>query len=79
MVVPRGPDGPMNQVRMMTYGILRGAHIRIGSQDIPDYLDGVPAKTNAELIARIVRIAKELGREIATPEDVRALFKLPKK
>jgi 3-keto-5-aminohexanoate cleavage enzyme len=79
MVVPRGPDGPMNQVRMMTYGILRGAHIRIGSQDVPDYLDGVPAKSNAELIARVVRIAKELGREIATPEEVRALFDLPRK
>ena len=79
MVVPRGPDGPMNQVRMMTYAILRGAHLRIGSQDVPEYLDGVPAKSNAELIARVVRIAKELGREVATPDDVRTLFELPKK
>jgi len=26
-----------------------------------------------------VRIAKELGREIATPDDVRTLFDMPKK
>ena len=79
LIVPRGNIGPTHQTRMMTFGIIKGAHIRIGCQDIPEYLEGVPAKSNAELVARLVRIAKDLNREVATPDDVRALFNLPQK
>ncbi|HQA95273.1 MAG TPA: 3-keto-5-aminohexanoate cleavage protein, partial [Thermotogota bacterium] len=43
------------------------------------YSKGVLAKSNAELVARIVRIAKELGRPIATPDEVRDYFHLQKK
>jgi 3-keto-5-aminohexanoate cleavage enzyme len=49
----------------------------LGGQDIPYYADGVPAKSNAQLIKRIVRIETELGREIATPEDTRKILGLP--
>jgi len=34
------------------------------------------AKSNAELVERVVRIAKEFGREIATPSDARKILSL---
>ena len=34
------------------------------------------AKSNGELVAKVVRIAKELGREIATPDEARAILGL---
>jgi 3-keto-5-aminohexanoate cleavage enzyme len=40
------------------------------------YSRGVPARTNAEFVERIVRIAREYGREIATPEEARRILKL---
>jgi 3-keto-5-aminohexanoate cleavage enzyme len=36
----------------------------------------VPAKSNAELVESILRIAKELGREIATPDDAHKILGL---
>ena len=37
---------------------------------------GVLAKSNGELVEKAVRIAKELGREIATPAEARAILGL---
>ena len=37
---------------------------------------GVKAKSNAEQVTKIIRIAKELGREIATPDEARGLLKV---
>ena len=73
-VTARGTAGPIEQTRMLTFVIIKGGHVRLGTQDIPYYADGVPAKSNAQLVERIVRIATELGREIATPDDVRKIL-----
>jgi 3-keto-5-aminohexanoate cleavage enzyme len=41
------------------------------------YLDkGVIAKSNADLVKKVVRIARELGREIATPDEARKILGL---
>ena len=37
---------------------------------------GVLAKSNGELVAKIVRIARELGREPATPDEARQILGL---
>lgn len=58
--------------------ILLGGHVRVGFEDNPYYSKGVLAKSNAELVARIARIGKDLGREIATPEEARELLGIPK-
>jgi 3-keto-5-aminohexanoate cleavage enzyme len=50
--------------------------VRLGGQDTPYYLDGVPAKSNAHLVERAVRIAREIGREIATPSETRRILGL---
>ncbi|MFN2364613.1 MAG: 3-keto-5-aminohexanoate cleavage protein, partial [Halarsenatibacteraceae bacterium] len=34
------------------------------------------AESNAELVARIVRLAEEVGREIATPAEAREILKI---
>lgn len=79
LIAPRGPSGPINQTRLLTLGIMRGAHVRLGCQDLADYAEGVPATSNAQIVARIARIATELGREIATPDDVRRMLAMPSK
>ena len=69
--------GP-NEFPMTTMGIIMGGHIRVGFEDNIYLSKGVPAKSNAELVEKAVRIAKDLGREIATPEEARAILSLPK-
>ena len=76
-VTARGTARPMEQTRMLTFVIIKGGHVRLGTQDIAYYAEGVAAKTNAQLVERIVRIATELGREIATPDDTRSMLGLP--
>ncbi len=79
LLAPRGTAGPLGQTRMLTFGIIKGAHVRLGSQDTPYYVDGVPAQSNAQIIARIARISRELGREIATADDARRILGLPQR
>ena len=57
--------------------ILLGGHCRIGFEDNIFYRKGELAKNNAQLIARTARIAKELGREIATPDEARQMLGIP--
>lgn len=78
-VTARGTAEPMGQTHMLTFVIIKGGHVRLGTQDIPYYTEGVPAQSNAQLVERMVRIATELGREIATPDDTRRMLGLPEK
>jgi len=56
--------------------IVMGGHVRVGFEDNL-YLDkGVLAKSNGELVARVVRLAKELGREVATSAEARVILGL---
>lgn len=64
------------QLPMATAAILLGGHARVGLEDNIYYTKGVPA-TNAMLVARVVRLARELGREIATPDEARRILRLP--
>ncbi|HEY6007648.1 MAG TPA: 3-keto-5-aminohexanoate cleavage protein [Geobacteraceae bacterium] len=61
------------------YGtITLGGNIRVGFEDNIYYSKGRLAASNAELVERAARIAKDCGRELARPEDVREMFKLRK-
>ena len=61
------------------YGtIALGGNIRVGFEDNIYYSKGRLAASNAELVERAARIAKDCGREIARPDDVRAMLKLRK-
>lgn len=56
--------------------ITLGGHVRVGFEDNVYYSKGVLAKSNAELVERIARISKELGREVATPDEARKILSL---
>ena len=55
-----------------------GGNVRVGFEDNLNVARGVPAKSNGELVAKVVRIAKELGRDIATPDEARKILSLTK-
>ena len=52
--------------------ISRGGHVSIGLGDQPYSELGSP--TNAELVSRVVDMGRALGREPATPDDLRQVF-----
>jgi 3-keto-5-aminohexanoate cleavage enzyme len=56
--------------------ILNGGHARAGFEDNVFYRPGEPAKSNAQLIERLVRIAREVGRPIANAAQTRELLGL---
>jgi uncharacterized protein (DUF849 family) len=56
--------------------IAMGGNVRVGFEDNIFIERGVLARSNAELVEKVVRIAKELGREIAEPEEAREILKL---
>jgi 3-keto-5-aminohexanoate cleavage enzyme len=66
----------MHELPMTTTSILMGGHVRVGLEDNLFYRKGELAKSNAQLVERIVRISKELGREIATPAEAREMIGL---
>ncbi len=56
--------------------IISGGHVRVGFEDNVYLSKGVMADTNAQLVEKVVRLAKELGREIATPAEAREILGL---
>ena len=67
--------GPF-QLPMTTMAMLMGGHVRVGLEDNIYYAKGRLLSSNAEAVERTVRIANELGREIATPAQTRRLLGL---
>ncbi len=63
------------QLPLAVTAIAMGGHVRVGLEDNIYYSKGRLA-TNEELIARVARIAGELGRPIATPDDARRMLRL---
>jgi 3-keto-5-aminohexanoate cleavage enzyme len=64
------------QLPLTTMGMILGGCIRVGMEDNIYYSKGELARSNAELVARSVRIARELGKEPATPEEARKILGL---
>lgn len=56
--------------------IILGGHVRVGFEDNIYYKKGQLAKSNEELVRRIVRLADELGREIASPAEARKILNI---
>lgn len=54
--------------------IILGGHVRVGFEDNIYYKRGQLAQGNEELVARIARLAAELGREVATPAEARKIL-----
>ena len=71
---------PPTHWQVLTKSILLGGHVRVGMEDSP-YVDkgDTLARTNAELVEKIVRISRELGREIASADEARQITGLATK
>jgi 3-keto-5-aminohexanoate cleavage enzyme len=63
------------QLPMTTMALLMGGHIRVGLEDNIYYAKGKLAR-NEELVARVRRIAEELQREVASPDEARQILRL---
>jgi 3-keto-5-aminohexanoate cleavage enzyme len=57
--------------------LVMGGHIRVGMEDNIYYQKGELVRRNAQFVERIMRIAHEYGRDIATPKDARTILQLP--
>ncbi|PTX62486.1 3-keto-5-aminohexanoate cleavage enzyme [Melghirimyces profundicolus] len=64
-----------HQLPMAALAITLGGHVRVGLEDNLYYRKGELA-TNARLVERIRRIAGELEREVATPDEARQILRL---
>jgi uncharacterized protein (DUF849 family) len=64
------------QFQAATMAIIMGGHCRVGLEDNLYMEKGVMAKSSAEQVERMVKIARELGREIATSDEARQMLNL---
>jgi uncharacterized protein (DUF849 family) len=64
------------QFPICTQSLLLGGHVRVGLEDNLYLERGVMATSNAEQVAKIIRIARELGLEPASPDEGREILGL---
>jgi 3-keto-5-aminohexanoate cleavage enzyme len=63
-----------DQLIITTLGLIMGGNVRVGMEDNIYYRKGELAKSNAHLVARSVRIIRELELEPASPEEGREIL-----
>lgn len=68
--------GYPQEFNVAALSIMMGGHVRVGFEDNIYVKKRIVAKSNAELVEKVVRIARELDRDIATPDEARELLKL---
>lgn len=61
---------------IMYTALALGGHVRVGMEDNIMYGKGQLAKSNVEFVERTKRIVAELGKDIATPDEARAILGL---
>jgi 3-keto-5-aminohexanoate cleavage enzyme len=66
------------QTPMAMLAIGMGGHVRVGLEDNIYYRKGELA-SNEQLVARVARIAAELGRPVATPDEAREMLRLARR
>ncbi|HMP41966.1 MAG TPA: 3-keto-5-aminohexanoate cleavage protein [Roseiflexaceae bacterium] len=64
------------QLPMTTMALTMGLHVRVGMEDNVYYRRGELVEHNARLVDRTVRIAHELDRQPATPDEARRILGL---
>lgn len=65
-----------HQLTLATIALAMGGNVRVGFEDNIYYRKGQLARSNAELVARVARIATELDRPVATPDQAREILQL---
>jgi 3-keto-5-aminohexanoate cleavage enzyme len=67
-----------HEIPIATMAMLLGGHVRVGMEDNIYLEKGILAKSNAELVSKVVRLAKELGISVATPDEAREILNIKK-
>ncbi|MDL2219935.1 3-keto-5-aminohexanoate cleavage protein [Ruminococcaceae bacterium OttesenSCG-928-O06] len=62
------------QTAISAFALLMGHHVRTGMEDNVYYSRGKLADNNAQLVERLVRMAKDLDRPLATPAQAREML-----
>lgn len=62
------------QLPLSALATVMGGHVRVGLEDNLFYRKGELARDNAQLVARVARLAGELERPVATPAQARAML-----
>ena len=65
-------------IPIMLTTLALGGHVRVGLEDNIYYHKGVLARSNAQLVERVVRLAGEIGRPVAGPDEARRILSLPR-
>jgi uncharacterized protein (DUF849 family) len=65
-----------HQFNLITMGAIMGGNVRTGMEDNIYLGKGELARSNADLVAKTVRILRELSLEPATPDEARAMLGL---
>jgi len=65
-----------HQFPMMEFALAWGGHVRVGFEDNIYLEKGVLAKSNAELVTKMVSLAAKFGRPVATIEESRKILNL---
>jgi uncharacterized protein (DUF849 family) len=65
-----------HQVQFCTQSVLLGGNVRVGLEDSLYIGQGQLARSNADQVRKIRSIVEELGLEIASPADARAMLSL---
>lgn len=65
-----------HQIPFATMAAAMGGHVRVGLEDSLMIAKGTLAERNADQVVKIRRIVEDLGRELASPDEVRAMLGL---
>lgn len=68
--------GYPDEFKAAALAIMTGGHVRVGLEDNIFIKKGKLAKSNAELVEKVVRVAREFERAIATPDEARKILGL---
>jgi 3-keto-5-aminohexanoate cleavage enzyme len=79
--IPRSASWSVCAVGLPIYSvapaaIAMGGHVRVGLEDCVHISEGVLASSSAQMVEKIVRVAGEMGRVVATPAEARKLLGL---
>jgi len=64
------------QLPLAMHALAMGGHVRVGFEDNIYYRKGEVAKSNAQFVERITRLANEMGRKVLSPADAREHLKI---
>jgi 3-keto-5-aminohexanoate cleavage enzyme len=65
-----------HQLPLTTMAMTMGGHVRVGMEDNVFYDKGELVESNAQFVRRAARIADELNRPVATPDEAREILDL---